>query len=186
MPIVTMNDGQHIDFGSRNKLRKSITSPVEGEQVLTIKCIAGTEHTYTLTAEDPLFATYAMHGLSQKVSDTISKATTPTEIDTALIQTLTQLKDGLWSVAGSGSGSGSGRAFDDLVTAVGIIKGWEVGSEEEKAGIVALSSKSTEHLKLLRSNPVIKAKLAHIASVRASKSVEKTEQEDIEAVNNLI
>ena len=176
--LIEMKDGRSVEFGQRGKLKKNIEILGEGVNKLvriTVDCINGDTHIIEFKADHPLFFEFAAHGVSQKLTDSITKADDFEDVSFGVSNQIGQLLNGVWTQRSS---EGLVRGFSDLLEALRRIKKYEEGSDEFAALKTALVAKSEADIKLLKTNPGIKAILAQIASekavARAAKLAEET------------
>lgn len=175
--IVTMKNGTELDFGQRGKLKKNIAISGEGAErtiAITVDCINGDTHTMVFDASDPLFFEYAAHGVSQKLTDSITKAEDYEDVSFGVSNTISQLQSGKWTVRNV---EGLVRGFSDLLEALRRIKDFKEGSEEAINLKTALVSKSEDEIKLYKTNPGVKAVLATIVSEKAAAKAARLAEE---------
>lgn len=178
--VIIMKDGRSIDFGQRGKLKKKINISGEGlnrKVHITIDCINGDSHSMEFDSNDPLLFEYAAHGVSQKLTDSITKATDFEEVSFGVSKTIAQLKEGKWTIRNSDA---MVRGFSDLLEAVRRIKKFEIDSPETMALKLTLTNKSESEIKQLKSNAAVKAVLAQIASEKAASKAVRLATEGVE------
>ena len=135
-------------------------------------------------SNDPLLFEYAAHGVSQKLTDSITKATNFEEVSFGVSNTITQLKGGKWTIRNT---DGMVRGFNDLLEAVRRIKKFEIDSPEAIALKLTLTNKSENEIKQLKSNAAVKAVLAQIASEKAaSKAVRLATEGEEDGLEDLL
>lgn len=167
--VVIMKDGRSVDFGLRGKLKKSVEILGAGAEriiKLTIDAVNGDTHVVQLGSNDPLFFELAAHGLSQKITDAVTKAEDGEDISFGVANQISQIANGVWSQRSTGDAMV--RGFADLYEAIRRIKGYEVGTEAAEMLKKNLAAKSEDEIKNYKSNPQIKAILADIAAEKAA------------------
>jgi len=180
--VITMNDGREVDFGARGKLKKDIQITGEGNDRavnITIDCPNGETKTMSFGLDFPLFWEAAAHGISQKITDSITKAVEPDDIAFGVGNQIDQLTKGVWAQRSS---EGMVRGFSDLLEAIRRIKGYEVDSPEAIALKSALADKSEDEVKMLKTNSGVKAVLAEI---QAEKALARSKKLSAEAADEL-
>ena len=183
--VVAMKDGREVDFGQRGKLKKQANVSGEGAErkaTITVDCINGDTHEFSFDASHPLFWEFAMHGVSQKITDSITKAEDLEDVSFGVQNQIERLVRGDWSQRSS---DGSVRGFSDLLEALRRIKGFELESAELAALKKVLSERSEENIKLMKANNGVKAVLATILSEKAAAKAEKLMKESGDEVDDL-
>ncbi len=166
--VVIMKDGRNVDFGVRGKLKKTITVTGEGADrvaTISIDAINGDTHTATINLNHVLLLELAAHGLSQKVTDSVTKTDDADDISFGVCNQITQIENGIWSQRSTGDVVA--RGFSDLFEAIRRIKGYEVGSLEASTLKTTLTAKSESEIKNYKTNPQIKAIIAQVVSEKA-------------------
>jgi hypothetical protein len=170
---ITMKDGRVVDFGARNKLKKSIDVSGNGAErvaVLTIDVNNGETFKAEVTLAHPLLLELAAHGLSQKITDSVTKAETPEDIALGVQNQINQINAGTWSQRAGGGSSEIIRGFSVLVEAIARIKSIEKGSDRYVLLQNKLLQENEASLKSYKSNAQVKM---HIAAIEAERATEK-------------
>jgi hypothetical protein len=166
--VVVMKDGRSVDFGVRGKLKKSIVITGEGDArvaQISIDCINGDTHATEVNLNHTLLLELAAHGLSQKVTDSVTKAEDGDDISFGVSNQIDQISKGIWSQRSTGEVVA--RGFADLYEAIRRIKGYDVGSPEAAGLKVSLAAKPEAEIKNFKNNPQIKSVIAQIVSEKA-------------------
>jgi hypothetical protein len=180
--VVVMKDGRSVDFGVRGKLKKSVTiSGESGARIATIAidAINGDTHTAVVGLDHALLLELAAHGLSQKVTDSVTKADDADDISFGVSNQIAQIEKGVWSQRTTGDTMA--RGFSDLYEAIRRIKDYVLGSPEATALKVSLAAKSEAEVKNFKNNPQIKALIAQIVSEKAAARATKLTGESVQA-----
>ena len=183
--IVTMKDGREVDFGSRGKLKKTVVfngEDAERVATLSIDCINGDTHSVSIGSDHPLLFEMAAHGLSQKISDSITKAEAENDVSFGVTNQIDQINSGTWAQRSS---EGMVRGFSDLLEALRRLKGFETNSAEHTGLKTKLAAASEDEFKLYRANNAVKAVLAEIVGEKAIARAAKLKEdgEGIEGLN---
>jgi len=167
--VITMKDGRTVDFGTRGKLKKNIEVTGEGADriaTISIDALNGDTHTVVINQTHPLLLELAAHGLSQKVTDSVTKTDDGDDISFGVSNQIAQITAGQWSQRTTGEQVA--RGFSDLLEAIRRIKGYELESAEAAALKASLAVKSEAEIKNYKNNAQIKQIIATIVAEKAT------------------
>ena len=92
--------------GTRNASKVNITGSRDAEGThIGFKFPSGTERSFTLTREDPLYDDFAAHGVGKKVRDQLAATKTEQEAVEALDALLKSFGSGKWNTLRNGDGA---------------------------------------------------------------------------------
>lgn len=105
MPEVTMKDGSIVAFGERSKVVKQSTIDNDsGELVVKFAFGNGEHKEFRMSAEHPLFARAALHGLNQKFGDANASLDDIEDMLEAFDEVAAQMSRGEWNEKRGGDG----------------------------------------------------------------------------------
>lgn len=168
---VEMGDGRMVAFSGKRRFLKDVEISEDGFDLSArFDVVNGETRTFKISANKPLFAKLAAHGLLQKVGDEVAGLEDPEDMVLALDEILDRLGRGEWGVERS---RGEGNAMAGLsVLAKALV---EVSGKTPQAIKDFLASKTNAEKLALRDNPSLKPVVARIEAERKPrKPKEKT------------
>ena len=118
----------------------------------------------------------ALHGLSQKVGDSVSSLSKTRDFHAAfgcMQEVVDNLEKGLWSARG-------GSSTSDLVAALAILS-----NEDTETVQAAIDAASEEQVAEFRKNPAIKAKILEMQAER-QRQLAKANAEDMPSIGDML
>lgn len=118
----------------------------------------------------------ALHGLSQKVGDSVSNLSKTRDYHAAfgtMQEVVDNLEKGLWSVRG-------GSSTSDLVAALAALSNEDTDTVQQ-----AIDAASEEQVAEFRKNPAIKAKILEMQAER-QRAIAKANEEDAPAIGEML
>lgn len=115
---VTMDDGTVVEFGAKQRLKKTLIELPDGRLQVRLDFVNGEVRIHTLNAA--LLAKYALHGASQKLGDEISSIEALDDAVEAVDQLMLRLDKGEWTMQGPAGGmAGASLLAKALVVVTG-------------------------------------------------------------------
>jgi len=162
--VVVMEDGTEVVFsGAKKKLIKNTVADESGAFNTTLYFRNG--RILTFTAPESLLDQFAMHGIDQKLGDSIAGIVDTDDAVLAMEETITRLQNGEWAVKRKSSELAGGSI---LLRALVEYSGQDVEKVKE-----FLSAKTHAEKFALRKNAGVKAIVDRLEDEKAARLAEK-------------
>lgn len=162
---VVMTDGREVEFvGIRRLVKNAVVSEDGFDVKVTLDFINGETRSFSLEANDKLFARFAAHGMSQKLGDEVAGLEDVEDQVMAIDELIERLGKGEW---GAERSRGEGNAMAGLsVLAKALV---QVSGKTPEAVREFLKSKSNAEKLALRENSALKPVIADLEAKKKQK-----------------
>jgi len=167
---VEMTDGRQVEFAGKRRLVKNADISADGFDVeVTLDFINGETRAFKLSANNPLFAKFAAHGMLQKLGDEVAGLEDIEDQVLAIEELIERLSRGEW---GAERTRGEGNALAGLsVLAKALV---EVSGKTPEAIKAFLSNKTNAEKLALRDNPSLKPVIERLEAAKKPKKKDNT------------
>jgi hypothetical protein len=164
-----MADGREVEFAGKRRLLKTAEISEDGFDVtIRLDFVNGDTRSLSLSANKPLFAKFAAHGMLQKLGDEVAGLDDVEDMVIAEEELIARLEAGEW---GAERTKGEGNALAGLsVLAKALVQVSGKTAEQVRA---YLKTKNNSEKLALRANPTIKPVIEELEAKKKQKPKEE-------------
>lgn len=172
--IIVMTDGREVPFAGKRRLLKTAAISEDNFDVkISLDFVNGESRGFSLSANSPMFAKFAAHGMLQKLGDEVAGLEDVDDMVLAVEELITRLEAGEW---GAERARGEGNAMAGLsVLAKALV---QVSGKTAEAVKAFLKSKTNTEKLALRDNPTLKPVIAELEAKKKQKPKENPVDSD--------
>lgn len=165
---IVMADGREVEFVGKRRLLKTAEISKDGFDVtINLDFANGETRSFTMAANNPLFAKFAAHGMLQKLGDEVAGLEDMDDMVLAEEELISRLEAGEW---GAERTRGESNALAGLsVLAKALV---QVSGKTPEAVKAFLKAKSNTEKLALRDNPSLKPVIAELEAKKKQKPKE--------------
>jgi hypothetical protein len=164
---ITLTDGTVVEFTERQKMQLEVVTTGDGD--FSYKAVFANGEVREGTIPGLLTEKLALHGLGQKLRDSISGEKTVSDAIGAFEDVAEVLEKGEWSIARTG-GDGPKASKTELAQAIAAVRGIEVAT-----AAAWLAGKTPAEKIKMRSVPAVALKIAELRAAAAAGKTAPTE-----------
>lgn len=174
MKVVVMTDGREVEFAGKRRLLKTAEISEDGFDVsIRLDFVNGETRTLSLSANKPLFAKFAAHGMLQKLGDEVAGLDDVDDMVIAEEDLIARLEGGEWGAERTRGESNAMAGLSVLAKALVQVSGKT--AEEVKS---YLKTKTNTEKLALRANPTISPIIAELEAKKKQKPKENVVDTD--------
>jgi hypothetical protein len=166
---VVMADGREVEFAGKRRLLKTAEISEDGfDVVVRLDFVNGETRELKLSANKPLFAKFAAHGMLQKLGDEVAGLEDVEDMVIAEEELISRLEAGEWGAERTRGESNAMAGLSVLAKALVQVSGKT--AEQVKA---YLKTKNNSEKLALRANPTIKPVIEELEAKKKQKPKEE-------------